>query len=230
MRRTDRLFEIVQMFRSGRTLTAASIAARLEVSERTVYRDLDTLVASGVPVEGERGVGLHPARADLPAAADAGRGRGGRAALPRSTWRGAPGDPVLADAIERVRGKVDAALPPGRQARAFARALSSHARSSRLPVLGTLRAAIREGRTVSFDYESLSGARSARVVRPLQLEWWGAVWTLTGWCDLREDFRVFRVDRIEACAKAASFRPEPGRTYADCVARMVSREGGVAHP
>lgn len=229
MRRTDRLFEIVQMFRSGRTLTAASIAARLEVSERTIYRDLDTLIASGVPVEGERGVGyILRAPIFLPPLT---LGEDEVDALHFALdLAGRTGDPALADALERVRGKVDAALPPGRQARAFVRALSSHARSDRLPVLGTLRAAIREGRTVSFDYESLSGALSARLVRPLMLEWWGAVWTLTGWCDLREDFRVFRVDRIEACAKAASFRPEPGRTYADCVARMAGREDGVAHP
>jgi len=218
MRRTDRLFEIIQILRDGKLHRAKDIAARLEVSTRTIYRDMDTLVASGVPVEGERGVGymvrdqitlppltLTPEELE---ALNLGMAIVGEAA-----------DPDLKSAALSLAAKIDAVLPEETIAEAdawkfavypFADAALGFAH---MPVL---RAAIKARQKLSIDYQRIDGTPSQRVIRPLHMEYWGRVWTLTAWCEARDDFRTFRVDLIkEVTALPELFVDEPGKRFSD---------------
>ncbi len=221
MRRADRLFQIVQCLRKGRLMTAADLARRLEVSERTIYRDMRDLIGSGVPVEGEAGVGyLLRDGYDLPPlmfTQDEVEALVVGARLARA-WTGG----ALADAAARALDKVEAVVPEVRR-----RELAD----SRLFVpdfnfpalvrerMDTLRTAINSRRVVLFDYRREDGAQSARSVQPLGLFFWGRVWTLGGWCELREDFRSFRLDRMDALHPLErGFDEAPGRSLSDYIA------------
>ncbi len=218
MRRTDRLFEIIQILRDGKLHRAQDIAARLEVSTRTIYRDMDTLVASGVPVEGERGVGYMVREAiTLPPltltpeeleALNLGMAIVAEAA-----------DPDLKSAAQSLAAKVDAVLPAETiaEADAWKFAVYPFADAARgFAQMPTLRAAIKARQKLQITYRRIDGEVSQRKIRPLHMEYWGRVWTLTAWCEAREDFRVFRVDLIEAAtALPELFVDEPGKRLAD---------------
>jgi predicted DNA-binding transcriptional regulator YafY len=225
MRRTDRLFEILQLFRGGRLLLGRDIADRLEVSLRTVYRDIETLVASGIPIDGERGVGyvlrepifLPP----MTLTSEELRALHLGVEVVRQT-----GDAELAGAAERLVGKIAAVLPSDRRALRPLQDLAVYASIAAVPCeqLGALRRAVAERRVVEIGYRSADGALTVRRIRPLQTEYWGRVWTCPAWCELRDAFRVFRVDRVEACAETGdTFALEPGRTYADYLATLQAR-------
>ena len=215
MRRADRLFRLVQLLRGRRLSTAAWLAEKLEVSLRTVYRDVADLQAQGVPIEGEAGVGyrLHSGF-DLPplmfTAAEA-------QALVASVRLAQPRlDRVLAAAAEEALGKILAVLPAPERVAAETLPLFSKplvidaATGDRLQVL---RDAVAARRKVGFDYVDAQGAASARIVRPLGCFHWDAVWTLASWCEDRAAFRSFRLDRMEALrALDDVFRDEDGRT------------------
>ena len=218
MRRTDRLFDIIQILRDGKLHRAQDIADRLEVSVRTIYRDMDTLVASGVPVEGERGVGYMITEAiTLPPltltvaeleALNLGMAIVGEAA-----------DPDLKAAALSLADKVDAVLPTQvvAEADAWKFAVYPFADAARgFSHMPTVRAAIRARQKLRLQYISKEGAVTSRVVRPLHMEYWGRVWTLTAWCELRSAHRVFRIDLIETAeALPELFVDEPGKTLAD---------------
>ena len=91
-----------------------------------------------------------------------------------------------------------------------------------------LRRAIRERLKLKVSYLSLSGKETERVIRPLQTDYWGRVWTCSAWCELRGDFRAFRIDRMASCkATGKTFKPEPGKTiedYLKYVADQVNTE------
>ena len=217
MRRTDRLFELIQILRDGRLHTARDMAERLEVSVRTLWRDMATLIASGLPVEGERGVGyiLREPVTLPPLTLTPDEVQALTLGLQLVT-RGA--DPSLTGAAESLLGKVTAVLParlldgmgaetwvfPGAEAMAAARHLPA------------LRRAIRLRERVVIGYVDGDGVPSDRTVRPMVLEFWGRVWTLATWCEARSDFRSFRVDRIETLHPTGeTFPDEPGTTLAD---------------
>ncbi|OIQ34574.1 MAG: transcriptional regulator [Roseobacter sp. MedPE-SWchi] len=218
MRRTDRLFEIIQILRDGKLHLARDIAARLEVSTRTIYRDMDTLVASGVPVEGERGVGyLVREQITLPPltltpeeleALNLGMAIVAEAA-----------DADLKSAAQSLAAKVDAVLPTEviAEADAWKFAVYPFADVARgFAHMPTLRAAIKSRQKLALRYRRLDGTLTDRTIRPLHMEYWGRVWTLTAWCETRGDFRVFRVDLIEEVrALPELFLDEPGKTLAD---------------
>ncbi len=225
MRRADRLFQLVQILRRGRVTTAARIAAEIEVSERTVYRDIADLMANGIPIEGEAGVGyVLPAAFDLPPlmfdrfeieALVVG-------ARLVTTWT----DSELARAARSALGKVEQVLPEPLKARlgttrVFApdAAVSKDAHAA----LPAIRAALEEQRVLAFEYESATRELTQRRVRPLGLFFWGKVWTLAAWCELREDFRSFRIDRMQhARSLEERFTDAPGRTLEDFLARVVA--------
>lgn len=229
MRRTDRLFEIIQIISDGRLHLARDIAEKLEVSVRTVYRDIETLAASGVPIEGERGVGyllrepIHLPPLTLTAeeleALHFGMAVAAEAA-----------EPALQKAAASLLAKIDRALPASRRADPrdwgvavypLETAAGSH------PYLPALRRAIRGKHKLRLLYRKpKTKMAEAREVRPLQLEFWGWAWTLTAWCELRNDFRVFRVDRMEAAeVLPQTFTNEPGQSLADCLRLMELSEG-----
>ncbi len=218
MRRADRLFQIVQLIRSRRLTTAAYLADRLEVSQRSVYRDVAALLAQGVPIEGEAGVGYRMRRGfDLPPLMFTTQEAQAlvacvRVAQPRS-------DTGLARHAEDALAKILAVLPTVE--RAAAESLSVYA----LPVgpdhatrerLEQLRHAIDRKTKLRIDYLDLKDKASTRMVRPLGCFFWGNVWTLAAWCESRGDFRNFRVDRIVKIeAMEERFRDESGKTLPD---------------
>lgn len=218
MRRTDRLFEIIQILRDGKLHRAQDIAAQLEVSTRTIYRDMDTLVASGVPVEGERGVGyLVREQITLPpltlTPAELEALNLGMAIVAEAA------DADLKAAAQSLAAKVDAVLPTEviAEADAWKFAVYPFADVARgFAHMPTLRAAIKSRQKLALRYRRLDGTLTDRTIRPLHMEYWGRVWTLTAWCETRDDFRVFRVDLIEEVrALPELFLDEPGKTLAD---------------
>jgi len=228
MRRADRLFQIVQLIRGRRLTTAAFLAQRLEVSQRSVYRDVADLQAQGVPIEGEAGVGYRMrAGFDLPPLMfthDEARAlvAAVRLAQPRL-------DIALAAQAGSALAKILGVLPPA--ARAAAESLAVYAPpvgpdSATRGRLETLRVAAESRRVVMIDYLDLKEQRSVRRVRPLGCFFWSEVWTLAAWCESRTGFRNFRVDRIERLEVLEDrFRDEPGRTLPDLF-RLVGADPG----
>lgn len=218
MNRGDRLFDILQILRDGDVHRAQDIAARLKVSIRTIYRDMETLAASGVPVEGARGTGyritqaitlppltLTPAELEV---LNLGMAIVGEAA-----------DPDLKAAAQSLADKIDAVLPVQgvAEADAWKFAASPFADAARgFAHMPTLRAAIRARQKLRLTYTSRDDKVSTRVIRPLHMDYWGRVWTLTAWCERRAAFRVFRVDLITTAeALPELFVDEPGKRLSD---------------
>ena len=223
MRPADRLFQIVLFLGRGRVVTARYLAEHLGVSERTIYRDIQDLVTSGVPIDGEAGVGYRLRRgfqvpplmfdeAELQALVF-----GVRVAQ-------AYGDKDMASAADRVLAKVDAVLPDR---------LRGELNSDRLVVpprplppgasemLGDVREAINRRMRLFLDYRDADGKTTERIVWPLSLLYWGHSWTLGAWCELRQAFRSFRVDRISSSRTLASQYPdEPGKRLNDYFAAV----------
>ena len=228
MRRADRLFQIVQLIRGRRLSTADFLARRLEVSVRTVYRDIADLQHQGVPIEGEAGVGYRlGAGFELPPlmfTQDEAQALVAAARLAQSWLDGA-----MAGDIESALGKILSVLPAG--ARASAEALALFAPAHALDAatrahLQTLREAVQARRKLRLDYRDQHEMASQRTVRPLGCFYWGRVWTLAAWCELRADFRGFRVDRVAAVQVLQErFADEPGRTLPDLL-RAVRKPAG----
>ena len=224
MRRADRLFEIIQWLRSRRVTTALWLAEKLEVSERTIYRDIRDLMTTGVPIEGEAGVGYALRKGfDLPplmfnqeelAALSLG------ARIVRS-WA----DPQLANAAERVLSKIEVVLPDELKDKIERTQLYSpmvRLNPEVAEVLAKLRLAIDQQYKVSFDYHREDGQPSHRTVWPLGLFFWGTVWTLGGWCELRNSFRNFRLDRMSAVEQSNKLYPlVEGRTHNDMIKKFT---------
>ncbi len=218
MRRADRLFRLVQLVRGRRLSTGEWLAARLEVSLRTVYRDIADLQAQGVPIEGEAGVGYRMgAGFELPPLMFTQSEAKALVACVRLAQSRL--DPELAQSAEQALHKIVGALPAA--ARAAAESLVLHAPVGPLDArtrecLLQLRRATEARRKLRLHYQDLQGAASERIVRPLGCFYWDAVWTLAAWCELRQDFRNFRVDHIVRLeVQDEAFRDEPGRTLAD---------------
>jgi predicted DNA-binding transcriptional regulator YafY len=228
MRRADRLFQLVQLIRGRRLSTAAFLAARLEVSERTVYRDVADLTAHGVPIEGEAGVGYRMRSGfDLPPlmfTQDEAKAlvAAVRLAQPRL-------DEALAAHADTALSKILSVLPA--TARAAAESLAVLAPPVGIDAatrarLQTLREAVEGRRKVSLYYVDLKGATSERTLRPLGCVHWGSVWTLAAWCETRNEFRNFRVDRIRRLAVLDErFRDEAGKTLADLLRAVEGARG-----
>ncbi len=226
MRRADRLFQIVQLIRGRRLTTAAFLAERLEVSLRTVYRDVADLQGQGVPIEGEAGVGYRLGTGyELPPlmfSTDEAKAlvAAVRLAQPRL-------DGELAAAAEGALSKILAVLPAAARAAAESLAIYAPFYGGPDPVkerLERLRGAIELRRKVALKYRDESGRDSQRTIRPLGCFYWGAVWTLGAWCEQRQDFRNFRVDRIaELSLLDEPFRDEAGKTLSDLL-RAVERD------
>jgi predicted DNA-binding transcriptional regulator YafY len=204
MHRAERLFQLLNLLRNRRTvMTARQMSEHLHVSERTIYRDIQALSLSGVPVEGEAGVGyrlqrhfqLPPLMFDRQEV---------EALLLGARMVSGWGDEQMARSANNAIQKILAVLP-------------DHLRHSdeNLPLLvptyddyqkiytahsQTIREAIRLQRQVIIDYVRADEQFSSRQIEPLGLIFWGKVWTLVAWCQLRDDYRVFRLDRIRQLA------------------------------
>lgn len=230
MRPADRLFQIVLMLGRGRVLTAKAIAQRLEVSERTIYRDIQDLALSGVPIEGEAGVGyclrrgyqMPPLMFDeqelqaLVFGADVAK-----------SW----GDVAMAQAADRILAKIDAVLPERLRPQLHSQRLvvpDVRMSETATRMLGDVRDAINTRTRMFLEYHDAGRETSERIVWPLTLAYWGRSWTLGAWCELRQDFRSFRIDRISvARALRSTFPDEPGKRIEDYFAASARNEAAV---
>jgi len=222
MRRADRLFRIVQLLRRRRTITtAAQLASKLEISERTVYRDIRDLILAGTPIDGAAGVGyrLKPDYDLPPLMFD--REEIQALVLGARIVRQF-GDPALARASESILHKVAAVLPKElepllAEARLFVPTTIGGRRSA--DGLAIAREALIGQRRIRFGYANERGDATERTVRPLGVFFWGRTWTLAAWCEMRTDFRNFRLDRIKDATLLDRFEDEPGRTLKDLLGR-----------
>lgn len=223
MRRADRLFQIVQHLRGGRLVTAAKLADRLEVSERTIYRDIADLQSTGVPIDGEAGVGYIMRQGfDLPPLMFSRDEIVALVAGARMTraWGGA----AMARAAEEALIKIEAVLPADR--RNNLNAVEIHAPAHRMKqcdreMIDALEQACDKRQIIDMAYTDAKGEETSRPVRPLGLWFWGGGWTFVGWCELREDFRMFRIDRISKFTDTGEiFGVERGKTLRDFYHRM----------
>jgi predicted DNA-binding transcriptional regulator YafY len=217
MRRAERLFQITQILRGRRLTTAAQLAERLQVSERTIYRDIAGLATSGVPIEGEAGVGYRLRTGfDLPALMFTPDELA--ALLLGARIVGAKAGEAMAAHVDSALEKIRGALGPALRAQLENTALHvpdfDAAPGSQL--VDRLRQAIDRRLRIAFDYSDEHNARTERCVWPLGLFFWGRVWTLGAWCELREDFRSFRLDRMQNLKLAgAQFPDMAGRRLTD---------------
>ncbi|KAF0222271.1 MAG: Transcriptional [Rhodospirillaceae bacterium] len=223
MRRAERLFQIVQALRGGRLTTARQLAERLEVSDRTIYRDIAHLAASGVPIDGAAGAGymLRDGFDIPPLMFDSAEIEalviGARMA---QAWAGTR----LGQAAGLALAKIEAVIPdPLRQRMEASRLFAPDFRSppSTRAHLDQVHAAIDSCQLLRFDYVREDGTASTRTVRPLGLFFWGPVWTLVAWCGLRDDFRTFRLDRMtDPTPTGQSFVDVPGQSLSAYMARI----------
>ena len=196
MRRAERLFRLVNEMRTRGVSRANELAEHFEVSVSTIYRDIAHLQASGLPIEGEAGVGylLRPGF-DLPNVTFT-HDQVDALAVGLAFVESA-GDPVLATAAREARAKIQASMPrPEERKLADAPYFSLQGRGSATPNLALLRQAIRQRQIAQFDYRHGDGNRTERRVRPLVI--WNLTdgWMFSAWCELRQDFRTFRFDRL----------------------------------
>jgi predicted DNA-binding transcriptional regulator YafY len=226
MRRADRLFQITQILRNKRLVTAAQLAERLQVSQRTIYRDIQDLSLSGVPIESAAGVG-YMLRYSLdipPIMFDADELEALILGVKMITaWSGND----LARSAVSALDKIEAVLPAE---------LKANLENSKLFVpnfivntrdknhFEQLRHAINHQQMITIDYHKLNGEKSQRDLSPLGLYYWGKVWTLVAWCELRQAFRVFRLDRIQSITpREQKFNPVAGQSLDDYIAIQRAR-------
>ena len=210
MRRADRLFLIIHALRGRRTaLPARRLAETLAVSLRTVYRDVADLQLSGVPIEGEAGIGYMLRKgADIPPLMF--NAEELEALVVGTRFVRAFAGERLSAGAQAALLKIEAVLPPELRQRAMRSRIFAPAawREAKSGLIDRLHEAIEEHRVLRIVYRDESSRSSLREVEPLCLAFWGGAWTLGAWCRLRTDFRNFRPDRI------ATFEPT-GETFVE---------------
>ncbi|HZU91074.1 MAG TPA: YafY family protein [Stellaceae bacterium] len=222
MRRADRLFDIIQTLRTAaHPVTAAALAAKLEVTPRTVYRDIAALQARRVPIEGAAGIGYVLRRGfDLPPLMFTGEEIDAIAVGVRLLHR--LRDPKLQRAAESVLEKLAAIVPPALQPH-LANAPYYVSDGSAPAIAGIdlseLRRAIHEARKMWIAYVDERDRHTHRTIWPLGLAYYVDVTLIGAWCELRGDFRHFRVDRVLASRLLDERYPaENGRIAAEWLA------------
>jgi predicted DNA-binding transcriptional regulator YafY len=209
--RSVRLLRLLQALRGRRLpVTASRLAEDLEVSERTIYRDIADLMARGAPISGEAGVGyvLRPGLFLPPLMLDEEEIEAVMLGLRYVDQRG---DDVLRKAAGAALAKIGAVLSPQAQA-SLAAPLTMPGPPPAFPdnaaPLDRLRQAIRGQTRLDIEYQDVEGRGSQRVVWPIQLGFMDHARVLAAWCELRSDFRLFRSDRIRSVAELDRY---PGR-------------------
>jgi predicted DNA-binding transcriptional regulator YafY len=229
MRRADRLFDIIQRLRTAsRPMTAAALAEELEVTVRTVYRDVATLQARRVPIEGAPGIGYLLRRGfDLPPLMFTTEEIEAIVVGARLVSR--TGDPSLQDAAESVLSKVTVVLPDALRAQLASAPLyvsSSGAPLAESVDLSVVRQAIRDERKLHIAYADEKGAQTRRTIWPIAVAYYVQATLIGAWCELRQDYRHFRADRVMSLTVLDERYPsDNGRLMAEwLVLRQSERE------
>ncbi len=227
MRRADRLFQIIQFLRTRRVTTAQWLAERLEVSERTIYRDIKDLILSGVNIEGEAGIGYVVRKGfDLPPlmfSEDEITALTLGARLVES-WA----DASLATAAQSALSKIETVLPDNIKS-SLGNTLLFSPFTRITPEISITMAEVRlaadNRRKISLQYSDAKGNSSDRIIWPLGMFFWGSVWTIGAWCELRDGFRVFRLDRIDTlCVLDENYPQEKGKSLQDLIDNEKCRD------
>jgi predicted DNA-binding transcriptional regulator YafY len=200
MRRADRLLQLIQILRRHRRpVTGETMAAELEVSLRTVYRDIASLIGDGVPVRGEAGVGYILGEGyDLPPLMFTVDEL--EAVMLGLRWVARRGDSQLSKAAMDTVAKIGTVLPPGLRPFLYDASLLIPQRDvlpDRIDV-ALFRSAIREGKKVALKYSNVDNERTERLIWPIAISYFDASRIVIAWCELRQDFRSFRTDRMLA--------------------------------
>ncbi|MAZ86979.1 MAG: DNA-binding transcriptional regulator [Cellvibrionaceae bacterium] len=201
MQKAERLFQLMTLLRSRRqAITADALAQIMNVSERTIYRDMQALSLSGVPIEGEAGVGyrLKPGFNIPPLMFDE---QELDALLLGIRMVQAWSDEDLSSAADRVLHKIRAVLPDPMhhqhtQQEDWISVPTLESNRQLASYSNDIRHAIKRRNILAVDYRKPDGETSSRRLWPLGLFYWGRSWTLVGWCESRNDYRMFRLDRI----------------------------------
>jgi len=201
MRRADRLLQIVQILRraNGQPVSANKIAEELEVTQRTIYRDMVALESINVPVRGEAGVGyVLEGGLDLPPLIF--NSTELEALMLGARWVTVHGDVDQQLAAKDVVAKIGAVLPADLKAEFFDVALYAPARTTQRfdgqVTSHQLRAALKSGKVLNITYQDEAGATSERRVWPVSIGYFDYKRLMLCWCELRQGFRAFRADRI----------------------------------
>ncbi|QQR40419.1 helix-turn-helix transcriptional regulator [Devosia rhizoryzae] len=224
MPRSDRLFRLLQAMRMmAPPINASRLAAEMNVSLRSLYRDIDSLRAAGACIEGERGYGYRLVE-DY--------------ALPPQTFDRTEieaialglaevshmGDPALAKAAASVLAKVAATLPDDREQQLFhaiSQVYRPDARYTEIGNIEAVRQACWREQALDIRYEDKGGAQSERRILPLAIVYTDHALTALAWCCLRNDFRMFRLERISSLSSTGeSFRPRRAALLRDYLARL----------
>lgn len=219
MRRADRLFQIAQYLRGRQLTTAQQLAHWLSVSERTIYRDIRDLSLSGVPIEGEAGVGYRVRSGyDLPPLMFTADEVDALVVGMRmvQSW----GGPQLGASAAAALAKITLALPKDKRDFVEATALFApdfHIESVHGERLEQVRQAIAVRAILRLAYQDAQQRITRREVWPLALYFWGGVWSIATWCATRQDFRSFRIDRIQSIETLGNYPDHSGRRLADFV-------------
>ena len=230
MRRADRLFDVIQVLRTAKKpVTAATLAEELEVTVRTIYRDVATLQARRVPIEGAAGVGYVLRRGfDLPPlmfTIDEVEAIAVGARLVRRLK-----DPALQQAADAVLAKVSVVVPERLRphiADAPVYVSPGMAAEAEGADLAEIRAAIRDSRKLYIGYADVQGSRTNRVIWPIAMAYYVDVTLVGAWCELRADYRNFRVERIQSSKVLEDrFDQDGGRLFREWSALPKLREAG----
>lgn len=224
MSKSSRLIQIITLLQARRTaISAEQLATQLEVSERTIYRDIQHLRDAGMEIDGEAGVGyllcknstLAPLRFNHQEL---------QALMLGIRLVNAWGDDALVEAAEQALNKIKAVLPEhavlehNRLTTPFL--VPPTQRLERLKYSQSLRQAIEQHRQLKIDYRDEQQRPSQRQIWPLGLVFWGAAWTLVAWCQLRDDYRMFRIDRIQELEVLETrFETHPNCSFKDYIQR-----------
>ncbi len=227
MRRADRLFDIIQRLRTARgPTTAAALAEDLEVTPRTVYRDIATLQARRVPIEGEAGIGYVLRRGfDLPPLMFTVEEIEAIAVGARLVAR--TGDSALQGAAASVLSKVTVVLPEALREQLESAPIYVSASGAPVPEsvdLSVVRQAIRDEHKLDIEYVDEKGTCTRRIIWPIAVAYYVQATLIGAWCELRQDYRHFRVDRIDTLTVLDDRYPsDNGRLMAEWLALLPER-------
>ena len=217
MRKSDRLFQLTNILRSHQPITAKVLAEKLSVSQRTIYRYIDDLSVSGIPVYGEVGVGdrladgfelppLQLTKLEMEALVS------GVQFIAAMTGK------RLADPARSLLNKIEASADFKQAAFNTEQRVwfpYSKQESPEYRIWGEIHNAIDSSQWIDIRYQSVSDEVTNRVVYPLGIFYWGGKWTVTSWCQLRNDYRDFRVDRIQSLQTIIDIDPPPSHVTLD---------------
>ncbi len=217
MNKIQRLFQIVQQLKSKRLITAKQLAAYLEVSPRTIYRDVQLLLDSGIPVKGETGSGYWlEGGFEFPPTMYTEQELHALVTGLRATMQSR--DDILAKAALNVLKKIyyDAPQSLRKQLdKSPMRVPVAFNHPGLMKKIDILHKSVVDQKRVDFDYVDEKGQVMVGQIRPLELNYWGDKWSLTGFCHLHENFQIFRIERMTRIRTGAVFKHEPGKQLMD---------------